>query len=275
MNQRINGPYIGVTGITTAEEADQIHEYYGNSCSAILGSGQDWPALMCGVLVNQTTLSGQPSPRSPNRYPAIDRMAEIFKTGGSNRYRSLNLIHYNTSDVSTLPAQVAKIIELSSIALTGFQFNIRFPDPDLLRQIRDQFPWKYLLLQVGGGALQKVGWDGISLAERLNPYAKTNGDGYQLVDAVLIDPSGGRGKELDVDKVLSLINGVSKMDFDLAIAGGFCADTIGLAKPFVDQWPNIAIDAEGRLRDPDDKLSLTKVRAYFDAALSYVYHHPH
>ena len=57
-------------------------------------------------------------------------------------------------------------------------------------------------------------------------------------------------------------------ELGLVVAGGLCADNAQqLLGPLVPHWTHVSIDAEGRLRDGDDRLDVPAATAYLDAAL--------
>ena len=101
---------------------------------------------------------------------------------------------------------------------------------------------------------------------------------YQdLVDYCLIDPSGGRGIEFDLEKSLKIYSELKRTSPDLTIgfAGGFTAEnTASRLQNIVGGIgeSNFSIDAEGGLRDKitekqgDDAVNIGKVEAYLKAA---------
>ena len=51
------------------------------------------------------------------------------------------------------------------------------------------------------------------------------------------------------------------------VAGGLCADNIEeLLSPLLPRWAGVSIDAEGRLRDAEDRLDVGAAGAYLAAA---------
>ena len=54
----------------------------------------------------------------------------------------------------------------------------------------------------------------------------------------------------------------------LVVAGGLCADNLdALLSPLLPEWAGVSIDAEGRLRNSDDRLDVGAASAYLTEAL--------
>ena len=53
----------------------------------------------------------------------------------------------------------------------------------------------------------------------------------------------------------------------VSIAGGLFAGTLPMIEPIIAEFPDLCIDAEGRLRDEHDNLDSSKAKAYAQKAL--------
>ena len=53
----------------------------------------------------------------------------------------------------------------------------------------------------------------------------------------------------------------------LGVAGGLCAERLYLLDGLLDEFPNLSIDAEGRLRDANDQLDLSAAKDYVLGAI--------
>ena len=114
-------------------------------------------------------------------------MCKIFRG-----YRNLlNLIHFNTKEPEKLFDDMCLAQDLAGPNCHGFQLNIAWPDKRVLERYKKYalFHHKTIVLQCGGNALREVG-SPFNLGLRLRDYEG-------LVDYVLVDPSGGLGKEFD------------------------------------------------------------------------------
>ena len=241
-------PYIGITGFMHRGEVD-----------AVLGVfPEDSPRkLMVGVLASEKTLSGQTNKR-PGRYP--DRLAvqHIF----SDSPLALNLVHYNTKNPETLTTQMRAFAELfGGPYFHGFQLNVAWPSPSKLANYRATCKG-VIVLQIGAHAVEMVDNSPEKLAERVAEYRG-------LVEYVLLDPSGGKGQPFDTEQARLYLRALAEKDLGigLGVAGGLSAETLYLVEPLVEEFPDLSIDAEGRLRDENDNLDLEAAKRYASAAL--------
>ncbi|MEK6922579.1 MAG: hypothetical protein AABX08_02145 [Nanoarchaeota archaeon] len=240
--------YVGITGFMTKEEGDAVLAVMPHDSKH---------KLMRGVLVSQKTMRGEQN-KWPNRYPKPKDISGIF----TDHPLALNLVHYNTKELSTLCDQMIEVTEISSPHLHGFQLNIAWPVTDVIEKYRRRYYDMKIVLQIGQHALEQVGHSPEALAKRLEEY-------YGLVDYILIDPSGGLGKALDTDKAKNYLDvlAAEKFRFGFGVAGGLSPTTLNLVEPLVFYYPNLCIDAEGRLRDENDHLNIAVAREYVKQAL--------
>lgn len=229
--------YVGITGFVSREEVD-----FALSC---LPAGL---TLMCGILVSAKTLQGRKT-RLWRRYPHPNEAAAIF----SPDPRCLNLIHFCADEPPTA-ATVSRLQAIGGEHCHGFQFNVAYPEPSTLAALAGG----HIVLQVRPERTPMIQ---VHSAVR----ALRNCD-----VTVLIDGSGGEGREMDSDVFdmwAMTIRGRFGNDVGLAFAGGLDADSLPRIASEVRTW-GASIDAEGRLRDGDEggTLDLDKTRAYLRAA---------
>lgn len=239
------GPYLGVTGFMSRAEVTEA--------LAVVPQGST-RRLMVGVLMSSKTLVGQTN-EWPGRYPLKENVKDIFVDDP----RALNLIHYNTDHPETLLMQLIEITELAGPHLDGFQLNIAWPPISQLEDYWKAYPGKFLLLQIGGRAMSEV--------ESMERFGELVGAYLPMIDAILIDPSGGKGEPLDAVKGAEYLRAVRQYPtLGIGIAGGLGPETLHLLDPLVREFSDLSIDAEGRLRTPkpEDKLSLGAMRDYLD-----------
>lgn len=243
------GPYIGVTGFMSCTEV--------NEAIAMIPQ-RSTRRLMVGVLMSSTTIAGKQNKWS-GRYPKKEMIADIF----IDDPRALNLIHYSTHHPETLFAQLVEATELSGPYLDGFQLNIAWPSISQLKDYQESYPEKFILLQVGDKAMAQM--------ESMERFAEFVGRYIPAIDAILIDPSGGKGELFDVVKGAEYLRAVrSYSTLGLGIAGGLGPETLYLLNSFAREFPDLSIDAEGRLRTPfpEDALCLEAMRNYLERAFS-------
>jgi len=250
----MNIPYIGVTGFMSRNEVKQ---------ALLVVPKNSKHKLAVGVLMSSKTLAGMQN-KWPGRYPKRDDVPTIFFSDS----RAINIIHYNTDNPETICKQLMEITLRYDQFFDGFQLNVAWPSVDELRFYRDPHfsrclssKNKHLILQIGAQAMEQVP-DLQEFVERLEKYTS-------VVDSILVDQSAGKGKSLDPAKGGEILRMVSKhSSLGLGIAGGLNAQTLDVLKSLIRRFPNLSIDAEGRLRtsQPEDALDMEKTHAYLRGA---------
>jgi hypothetical protein len=137
---------------------------------------------------------------------------------------------------------------------------VKWPSPSEIYLFAEAFPEMYLLLQIGSGAMAEVG--------SMERFREAVGWYLPCLDAILIDPSGGKGEPLDAVKGAEYFRAVDEFQLDLGIAGGLGPDTLDLLDPLIEEFSDVSIDVEGRVRTPkpEDALDITKMRGYLTGA---------
>ncbi|MBI2634931.1 MAG: hypothetical protein HYW79_00035 [Parcubacteria group bacterium] len=214
--------------------------------------------LMIGVLASQNTIRGGQNSR-PNLYPTAKDIAEIF----TDHPRALNLMHYNTRELSTLYDQMVEATDISGPNLHGFQLNIAWPDIHALENYRRRHWDMKIVLQVGHNAFEQIGYYPDALAKKLEEY-------HDLVDYILLDQSSGLGKALDTNIAKDYLDALAaeKFRLGLGVAGGLNLTALHLVSPLAFCYPSLCIDAEKQLRDENDRLNLWAAKEYVSRALT-------
>ena len=91
-----------------------------------------------------------------------------------------------------------------------------------------------------------------------------------IITDALIDASEGMGVPLDAARSAEYLSAVAEAapTLGLVVAGGLHAGNLAsLLSPLLPSWSHVSIDAEGRLRDNQDRLSIPESTAYLAAAL--------
>lgn len=106
-----------------------------------------------------------------------------------------------------------------------------------------------VILQIGKNALEEVGNDPQRVVERLGNYEG-------VIHRVLLDKSMGKGLGMDVDGLIPFAQAIRESFPMLGIgaAGGLGPKTIQLVEPLVAVFPDLSIDAQGRLRPSGNAL---------------------
>ena len=241
--------YIGVTGGTTIEVANSLLGVMPVESNRL---------LMIGVLVSSKTAKGLQNKR-PNRYQKIECVKGIFPSHS----KALNLIHYHTKEPETLKDQLVTLVKSGGSRLHGFQLNVAWPPPGPLREFRMEYPFVQMVLQIGNRAFELIEHSPQRLARKVaTEYS-------DFVDYILLDPSGGEGKAMDTEIARSYLEalGAKDMDIGLGVAGGLSPATLHLAEPLLKDFPELSIDAEGGLRDGEDRLNVPLTQEYIRGAL--------
>lgn len=248
-------PYVGITGFMSLNDALHVLNIVPTNAKRL---------IMVGILASLKTMRGIQN-KWPNRYPSMDKIAGIFP----RHPRALNLIHYNTKEVNTLNDQLVAMTNFGGENLHGFQLNIAWPSPTALEVYRKANPSKQIVLQIGGHAFEMVNHS----PERLSKKVAKEYSG--LVEYILLDPSGGYGKPFDPERAREYLNALkeSNLNISLGVAGGLSPTTLYLVEPLARDFPNLSIDAEGRLRTPEDHLDLNVANEYLRVALSTLDNH--
>jgi len=254
-------PYIGITGFMSNHEVETVLGNTEKIPEKLLTCAAAHRLIMIGVLASFKTLNGLPN-KWPNRYPLVANIADIF----SNHRLALNLIHYHTTSSDTLLDELKLLTELGGPNLHGFQLNIVWPDPQVLRFYKNKHSDKKIVLQISDKTLAAIDNLSCDLVTKIfSQYA-------ECIDYILLDASGGHGRLFDfvsIYPLLKLLEGRAKYNnIGLGVAGGLYADTIHHLRELSQRFPNISWDAEGCLRNASDQLDLIKAENYLDKSLA-------
>lgn len=256
-------PYVGVTGISSVNEARLVVRSF---VDAGLTDENSTHRGMIGLLTSQRTLSHD-NTKTP-KYPALHQIREIFL---ATQGRSFNTLHFSTYKVSHLTEQLTAIMEKTGIyhnrLCHGVQLNISWPPAIELEKSRTSFPSLKIILQLGPRVLSEKNAEDV--AEGLINYEG-------LIDYVLIDPSGGKGTTFEPDKVAPLYNGIKDLypNLPVVFAGGFNPENVKtrllLLSEAIEE-NKFSIDAEAGLRTQKgpSSLSIPKVAKYIHKAASF------
>ncbi|MFA6515036.1 MAG: hypothetical protein WCT42_02095 [Candidatus Paceibacterota bacterium] len=243
-------PYIGITGFMSPEEvSDTLKGINFQKANRL---------LMVGVLASSKSLKGITN-KWPGRYPSISEMENIFL----DNENCLNLVHFNTKEPENLLSQLLEVTDYSGENFNGFQLNIAWPSVRVLEAYKKFYEKKCIVLQIGGDAFNEVSHSPQKLADKVHrEYA-------DLIDYVLLDPSDGTGKPFDpiIAKNYLEALGAKRNNFGLGVAGGLSPTTLNLVEPLVKDFPELCIDAEGRLRTIEDELDVQIAIDYVQKSL--------
>jgi phosphoribosylanthranilate isomerase len=257
-------PYIGVTGITKPEQAQAAAEAFRQNISP------DADHIgMTGYLVSLKNVENKAY--QTDKYPPINTLPELLAI---TKDTALNTIHYRTHNKNNLADQLIRLFEKDDIYDQGLcqtvQLNMKWPDKDQLQKVKHRFPHLQVILQLGPNILHNE--DRFNITDQIIDY----GD---LVDYVLIDPSGGEGITADSDLYAHLYRPINSMapDKTIIIAGGLEPENVLPRLQKIGQTlqtKGFGIDAEKGLRIPQDNshrtdLSDRRIREYIEQASAF------
>lgn len=256
-------PYIGVTGIVTPED-------YANT--AILIDSYSTHQLMAGILVSSKTKNGLTN-KYPNLYPQVGSIKDLIPTG----INSLNLIHYNTDNPELLADEMLEVMNYCGDDIDGFQLNVCWPEIAQLEKFYQHSKRKsVIILEINSQALTQI----YNAPKRL--VEKIQKSGYlDYIHGILIDPSGGRGQLFNGEIMKNYLTKLYKANLriNIGIAGGLHGGILDIPgynnyskfldvylKPLAQMYPDLSIDAQGRLRDQNDNLDHEQAKMYIQGA---------
>ena len=257
MNDHCPTPYIGITGFMTAAEVSAV-------IAGALPAASGTRLLMCGVLLSNALLSGQPSDAPATAARRRTPSPASFAADP----RCLNLVHYRPRAGANLVGALARVSDIGGPNCHGVQINATrgapWPEPAALAEYRERRRPRRIVLQVGREAMAAAEHNPAEIARRCAAYAG-------IITDVLVDASEGLGQPLDAERTARYLDAIASAApaFGLVAAGGLHAGNLAaLLAPLLPDWGSIiSIDAEGRLRDGDDRLDIGAAEMYLDAAM--------
>ena len=240
-------PYIGVTGFTIPEEV---------TAARLCIPEDSHHALMVGCLVSEKSWQGIPM-KWQRRHPDPSRLSLLFH----HDPKVINLVHYHAKDSEGLADRLDEIAMRSGPYLHGFQLNMMWPDRAEMSHYKNLYSHHIFVLQFGVGMQKASNYDPKTVVSVIKSYA-------DLVSYVLLDPSGGRGEDMDVVFMKQVLERLVDECPEVmpGIAGGLGPDTLHRIRGLAHDFPMLSVDAEGRLRDRDDYLDTERMMEYLDGA---------
>ncbi len=252
--------YVGITGPVNIQETDDICREFSEA-----GYSMASPHIpMLGFLVSYKTLNGQSTQN--RRYPHLNTLPDLLRVTDG---KVLTMIHYNSKEIDTLSNQVDQVFNgiYENGLCRAIQLNIVWPEISQVVRIKERYPDMQIVFQASHKVMD--GKTSSQIAQGIRDY----GD---LINYVLIDPSGGRGIPFDLGSSVALYLELRERCSDLTIgfAGGFTGKNVvpRVSKIFEKLGESVfCIDAEGGLRDKitstygDDLLNVKKVREYIQS----------
>jgi hypothetical protein len=231
--------YIGMTDVPSADWLKRMllrfHEAGGPD-----GDRQ----LHAGVMMSYKSLNGLEH-KWTAVWPKNEEVAGIFVQDS----HVLNTLHYADYHERTVADCLVRVVEFGGPNLDAIQLDMIWPSSAVITAFAARFPNVRIILQVGSKALEGIDDDPETLIERLKPYEDS-------IQDVLIDRSGGKGISMNAALLEPFIYELRarRPDLGITLAGGLGPDTLHLVEPLVRKFPDLSIDAQGRLRQSGSAL---------------------
>lgn len=227
-------PYIGITDFRNAQQVKFMLEAF-NSRKSIRSNR----ILHVGVMMSRKTLLGLPS-KWTNAFPTNSEIAEILSVP-----EVYNVLHYADYEIDPdLHRNLRQALMYGGDNMDAIQLDMIWPDSTTIAHVvASSHANIEVILQIGKNAIEAEGNDPKSVVNRLARY-----DG--AIDRVLLDKSMGNGLGMDAHALLPYARAIRDRfpNLGIAAAGGLGPNTIHLVEPLVREFPDLSIDAQGKLR---------------------------
>jgi len=232
-------PYVGITDFMTFEQVKKMLTVF----KAHLSSGSK-RKLHVGVMMSYKTLLGIETKWS-KAFPKKEEIAGIF--GSNDVY---NCLHYADYGRNSGYLDLARAISFGGIGIHALQLDMIWPEPaDISGGVHTSRKQIEVILQIGKKSIEGADNNPETVAYKLENY-----DG--VIDRVLLDRSMGQGVTMDVETLIPFARAIRRRfpNLGLVVAGGLGPSTTGLVEPIVKEFPDVSIDAKGKLRPSGDIL---------------------
>lgn len=245
-------PYIGITDFMTADQVKKMLGAFNSHKRA--GSQRQ---LHVGVMMSHKTLHNKET-RFVSAFPRKEDICKIFFTN-----QTMNCLHYvDYVGEPSFVEDLSSAISYGGSNLHAVQLDMVWPDPRMLLKVLFSIKRPEIILQIGQKAFEQVHDDPVQVVAQLTKYEG-------LVQRVLLDRSMGMGKILSPGNLIPFIIAIKKAlpQIGIAVAGGLGPSMLDVIIPLVERYPDISIDAQGRLRPSGSNLEPVN----WDMARSYLW----
>lgn len=229
-------PYIGITDFTSFEQVIKMCDLF-----QLCKPSESQRMLHIGVMMSFKTLNGMETKWS-KVFPSKEIIADIFRSkDDSNVYYCLHYADYNHDTKFT---DLARGLEYAGPFVDALQLDMPWPDPAMIaggvhtsrRQIE-------VILQIGQNAIEEANNDPVEVVRRLEDYEG-------VIHRVLLDKSMGRGLDMDAVSLMPFARAINDRfpNLGLGAAGGLGPHSLNLVESLVQEFPELSIDAQSRLR---------------------------
>lgn len=226
-------PYVGITDFMTFGQVEAMLRVFKTT----LKQGQN-RRLHVGVMMSRKTLNGIET-KWAAAFPPKESIAAIF----SSR-ETMNCLHYADYDAVDFCHNLTKALSYGGIGINALQLDMVWPDPEQLIQAIDASDKNLeVIIQVNKKVIEQANNDPKVIVDRLSGYVG-------IAQYVLLDKSMGQGHGMDALGLIPFARAIRDAfpGIGIVAAGGLGPNSIDLVVPLVTEFPDISIDAQGKLR---------------------------
>lgn len=233
-------PYIGITDFCTYAQVQAMENVFLSNLSSASNR-----QLHVGVMMSYKTLNGIPT-RWESIFPLKEKIAEIFSS--DTVYNCLHFADYDNEP--ELWKNLSQALSYASFRVHAVQLDMIWPEPaEIANGIHTSRKQVEVIIQIGKNAFDQIGNDPNALVEKLEDY-------QGVIHRVLLDKSMGQGVGMNAEFLLPFARAIRKEfpTLGIGVAGGLGPETIHLVKPIAEEFPDVSIDAQARLRQSGSAL---------------------
>jgi len=226
-------PYIGITDFANFEQVQDMLSIF----DAHLPKESN-RKLHVGVMMSYKTFCGVPS-KWQDVFPPKEALPGIFASD-----QTYNCLHYADYDDKTDFRILSQAIFYADAHLHALQLDMVWPDPGMIASgVHTSRKPIEVILQIGKSAIEQARNDLKIVVKKLGDY-----DG--VIHRVLLDKSMGKGLGMDACGLIPFARAIRQNFPKLGIgaAGGLGPDTMHLVETLAKEFPDLSIDAQGKLR---------------------------
>jgi hypothetical protein len=249
-------PYIGITDFTDFEQVKSMLNVFREHRRRVTRR-----KLHVGVMMSFKTLHGIET-RWSEVFPPKEWIADIF--GSDDVLNCLHYADYSKSD--GFWQDLTQAISYGGIGIHAVQLDMIWPDPgEVANALHASRKRIQVILQIGKQAIEQANHDPQTIVQKLENYGG-------VIHRVLLDKSMGRGLGMDALGLIPFVREINQRlpNLGIGVAGGLGPNTMHLVEPLVREFPNLSIDAQGKLRpsgDAHDPINWVMAKNYLIEAL--------
>lgn len=237
MNIHAGKPYIGITDFTSFKQVKQMLTVFNAHKQP-----DSRHILHVGVMRSYKTLHNIPN-RYQGVFPPKETIIDIFR--GTLTSQVYYCLHYADYNYDTSSQDIARILRYDAGPFVhALQLDMPWPVPEMIaRGVRASGKQVEVILQVGRNSFEEVENDPAKMIARLKLYKN-------IIHRVLLDKSMGEGRSMNADEFIVFIQAIKKHlpHLHITVAGGLGPNSMELVEPLAKKFPDISIDAQGKLR---------------------------